>query len=145
VPYRIHFTGQDLARTRVATTPMPLVELGIAASAFQERSQPARFDGWRQNVRTQLLPNEARMVLSLHPAVGFSPTFLMPAHAGTVEEIVENVRATPRSAVRAEMAAIAERQAVPSWARQLPDDRDLYEDICKGVGANTPRSCAGRD
>lgn len=114
---------------------MPLVELGIAARAFQERSQPARFDGWRQRARTQLLPNEARMVLSLHPTIGFSPTFLMPAFTGTVEDIMENVRATPRSAVRAEMAAIAERQPIPSWARRLADDPDLYQDVSSGIGS----------
>ena len=135
MPYRIHFTSQDLARTRVASTAMPLVELAMAARAFQDRSQPARFDGWRRRVQTQSLTGGARMVLSLYPAVGFSPTFLTPAHAGTAEEIMENVRATPRKAIRAELATIAERQAIPSWARRLPDDRDLYEEVCSGVGS----------
>jgi DNA-binding transcriptional ArsR family regulator len=135
VPYRIHFTSQDLARTRVASLSMPFVELAMAARAFQDRSQPARFDGWRRRVRTRSLTDGARMVLSLYPSVGFSPTFLTPADTGTAEEIVENVRATPRKAIRSEMAAIAERQPVPSWARQLPDDRALYEEVCSGVGS----------
>jgi DNA-binding transcriptional ArsR family regulator len=133
VPYRIHFTSQDLARTRVTDTPMPLIELGIAARAFQDRTHPARFDGWRQRVRA--LPKGARMVLSLHPTVGFSPTFIMPSYTGTIEEVLDNVRATPRSAVHSEMAALAVKQAVPSWARRLPDDRDLFEEICTGVGS----------
>jgi hypothetical protein len=42
--YRIHFTMQDLARTRVAEAPMPLVELSIAARALQDRSRPVQLD-----------------------------------------------------------------------------------------------------
>ncbi|WUD70263.1 hypothetical protein OG937_46050 [Streptomyces sp. NBC_00510] len=73
--YRIHFTVQDLARTRVAEAPMPLHELELAARALQSRSQPARLDAWRHRARAQMSA-QARVALALMPAVGYSPGFL---------------------------------------------------------------------
>jgi DNA-binding transcriptional ArsR family regulator len=132
--YRIHFTPQDLARTRVADTPIPLVELDLAVRALQDRSQPARLDAWRQRTRTRLAP-EARMALALVPSVGWSPMFLTPPRSGSIEELVEQVNATPRSRVRAELAQIAERQSLPSWAHRLPDDAELFARLSEGVGS----------
>lgn len=37
VAYRIHFTTEDLARTKVAQAPLPLMELDLAARALQVR------------------------------------------------------------------------------------------------------------
>ena len=48
--YRIHFTSQDLARTRVAEAPPPLLELDRAARALQDRGQAVRLDSWRRGV-----------------------------------------------------------------------------------------------
>jgi hypothetical protein len=132
VVYRIHFTAEDLARTRVADTPMPLVELGLAARALQDRSQPARLDSWRRRVRSQL-PVDARLALSLLPPVGYSPTFLAPALTGTPDELLEQVRATPCATLRAELAGLAERQPVPAWARQLTYDAALQERLYAGL------------
>jgi len=132
--YRIHFTPQDLVRTRVADTPMPLLELDFAIRALQDRSQPARLDAWRRRALTQLT-DEARMVFSLIPPVGWSPTFLTPPLSRSLEELVEQVHTTPRSVVRSEMADIAERQHIPSWARRLADDAELFAKLSEGVGS----------
>jgi DNA-binding transcriptional ArsR family regulator len=132
--YRIHFTPQDLARTRVADTPMPLLELDLAIRALQDRSQPARLDAWRRRTRTRLAP-EARMALSLIPPVGWSPTFLTPPKSGSIEELIEQVSATPRSRVRAELAEIAEWQRLPSWAYGLADDAELFARLSEGIGS----------
>ncbi|MGW3071466.1 winged helix-turn-helix domain-containing protein [Kitasatospora sp. NPDC001132] len=130
--YRIHFTAEDLARTRPAE-PMPFSELMAAARALQERSRAARLDPWRRSVLAGL-PDGARMALSLVPADGWGPTFLMPAVAGHPEELLERVRATPRRLVEAELAAIAEHQPVPGWARHLADDRALREELADSLG-----------
>ena len=130
--FRIHFTALDLARTRVTEEPRPLLELHFALRTLQNRSQPARLDAWRRQVRTRLTA-DARMVLSPVPPIGYSPTFITPARVGPLGETLDFVRATPRSAVGAELAAIAERQAIPSWAHQLADDPKLYATLSDGV------------
>jgi DNA-binding transcriptional ArsR family regulator len=126
--YRVHFTGQDLARTRVAESPFPLLELTMATRVLQERSQPVRLNAWRRRAFAHLT-DPARQALSLIPPVGWSPTFLGPLVAGSSEEALERARATPPGQIRAEMAAIAERQALPGWARHLADDTDLREQV----------------
>ncbi|AVH60686.1 MULTISPECIES: MarR family transcriptional regulator [Streptomyces] len=132
--YRIHFTVQDLARTRVAEAPMPLHELELAARALQSRSQPARLDAWRHRARTQLSA-QARMALALMPTVGSSPNFLSPTKAGTIEELLEQVRATPRERVRSDVLETAlHHPSLPAWARDLADDPSLFAELCTGLG-----------
>jgi DNA-binding transcriptional ArsR family regulator len=131
VVYRIHFTAQDLARTRVAEAPMPLLELHAAARALQDRSQPLRLAAWRRHAAKRL-SIEARMALSLAPAVGLSPTFLSPALVGEAEDLIEHVRATPGTAIEAELTAIAACQPVPSWAHGLADDPAVRERFFAG-------------
>ncbi|MGH3375093.1 MAG: winged helix-turn-helix domain-containing protein [Actinoallomurus sp.] len=130
--YRIHFTTLDLARTRVTDAPMPGLELNFATRILQNRSQPARLDAWRRRARARLT-GDARMALSLVPPFGYSPTFISPSQVGAPEEVLEGVRATPQSAVAAELAAISERQPIPSWARRLADDPELYAKVSDGV------------
>ncbi|MGW3664703.1 winged helix-turn-helix domain-containing protein [Streptomyces sp. NPDC005141] len=131
--YRIHFTVQDLARTRVAEGPMPLHELELAARALQSRSQPARLDAWRHRARAQLSA-QARMALALMPAVGYSPGFISPVQVGPVEELLEYVRSTPRERVRANLLEIAPRHpALPAWTHRLADDASLLSELCTGL------------
>ncbi|MFE9391582.1 winged helix-turn-helix domain-containing protein [Streptomyces sp. NPDC006784] len=129
--YRIHFTVEDLARTRVER-PVPLLELSAAMRTLQSRSHPVRFGAWRRSAFAALRP-EARMVLDLVPPGGWAPTFLTTAAAGSPEELLERVRSTPRSRVRADLAHVAERQAPPSWARHLAEDGELLRRLCDGL------------
>ncbi|WP_433889324.1 MarR family transcriptional regulator [Streptomyces sp. CA-111067] len=122
--YRIHFTVQDLARTRVAEVPPPLFELSTAVRVLRDREHPVRFDAWRRRVRQGLRP-QARMMFDLVPPLGVVPGFLAAPGIGSPREMLDRARATPRSVVRADLAHVAEHQPLPSWTRQLPDDRDL--------------------
>lgn len=121
--YRIHFTAQDLARTHVAQEPMPLAELDNAARALQDRGQPARFDAWRRRARPRL-STRARMALTLIPPVGWS--YGGPTEAGKVEEVLELMRAKSRKEIGEALALLAERQPLPSWARHMADDREVF-------------------
>ncbi|MEU8149441.1 winged helix-turn-helix domain-containing protein [Nonomuraea sp. NPDC048901] len=100
-----------------------MAELQLAIRMLQDR-EAAWLDGWRRRVMPRL-PQHARMVLSLVPAVGWAPTFLGPGKAGTLPELVEEVRATPPDVMNNELAAMAELQSVPTWARRLGDDETL--------------------
>ncbi|MEV0407163.1 hypothetical protein [Actinoallomurus sp. NPDC050550] len=97
--YRIHFTVRDLARTRIADRPFPFVELQFAIREFQDRRRPD-LDAWRRHANVPLM-TPARMVLELAPPVGYSPSFFGPVGAGTPEELLEDICATPRSVIHA--------------------------------------------
>ncbi|MFH8387586.1 hypothetical protein ACH4E7_43015, partial [Kitasatospora sp. NPDC018058] len=84
--YRFHFTGADLARTRVATSVPPLEELSIALRVLQNRNQALRFGAWRREVWARL-PPQAHMVLDLAPKHGWAPTFLSPQGIGSIPEL----------------------------------------------------------
>jgi DNA-binding transcriptional ArsR family regulator len=134
VVYRIHFTVQDLARTRVAQAPMPLAELDNAARRLQDRSQPGRLDAWRRRARARL-SSEAKMALSLIPSVGWSPSFLHEELTGSAEELLERLRAVPRKDISKALNFIAERQRIPTWAHQLPADPALYQRFVDGLAS----------
>jgi hypothetical protein len=134
VVYRIHFSLKDLACTRIADKPMPFTELQFAIRALQDRSQPARLDYWRRHVRAQLTV-PARMAMTLTPPVGYSPSFLAPSHAGTPEQLLDSVHATPRAGIRTEMKAIAELQSMPTWTHRLADDAAVFEQVRVGLGS----------
>jgi DNA-binding transcriptional ArsR family regulator len=132
VAFRIHLTLQDLARIRVAQAALPLLELELAIRALQDRSQPARLDSWRRRAGAAMSP-QARMTLSLMPAIGTPPDFLSPTQGGTPEELLEQVRATPRKQIQADLVTAAKHSRIPAWARYLADDATLLNDLCTGL------------
>ncbi|MFI6115699.1 MarR family transcriptional regulator [Kitasatospora sp. NPDC051164] len=131
--YRFHFTGADLARTRVATSVPPLEELSIALRVLQDRNQALRFGAWRREVWARL-PPQARMVLDLAPRHGWAPAFLSPRGIGSVPELLEQVAATPSKQLRANLARIAERQRMPGWASGLGDDPEVLRQLVDALG-----------
>ncbi|MGA5822100.1 ArsR/SmtB family transcription factor [Kitasatospora sp. NPDC094028] len=126
--YRFHFTGADLARTRVAPSVPPLEELSIALRVLQDRNQALRFGAWRREVWTRL-PPQARMVLDLTPRHGWTPGFLIPQGPGGVPELLEQVAATPTTRLRTTLAQIAERQRLPGWASRLGDSPEVLRQL----------------
>ncbi|MEU1479945.1 winged helix-turn-helix domain-containing protein [Streptomyces sp. NPDC005760] len=133
--FRIHFTAEDLARTRVAEAPMPLVELKQAARALQDRRQPARLSGWRRHSLAKLSA-PARLALDFIPAVGWSPTFIGAPQAGSPEELIEQVRATPTPRIQTALDTILPQNKdmrVPALTRRLTDPVFLG-DLCDGLG-----------
>lgn len=128
--YRIHFTAQDLARTRVAQTVLPLTELDLAARALQGRDHPVRLDAWRHRTRAQL-PAMARRALTLIPRVGFS--LAGPAEHGRPEDLLEHVRGMSRTRIRTEVGFIAQTTELASWAHQLADDSALFQELVDGL------------
>ena len=52
---RVHFTADDLVRTRVAAVG-PLDETACAIWLLQRRDSAVFFDGWRQQTLARLMP-----------------------------------------------------------------------------------------
>jgi hypothetical protein len=128
VVYRIHFTAEDLARTRVAESPRPMLELTNAARVLQDRNQPVRYDAWRRRSLTRL-PPEARLALDLIPLRGWTPDFLARVRPGSPQDLLEQIRSTSPKEIRQTLAALAEHQPLPSWTRRLGDDPLMLQQL----------------
>lgn len=128
VTLRIHFTADDLARTRVAEGPRPLLELDVALRVLRESVHRVRFDAWRRESFARLAPR-ARLAFEAVPPTGWSLDFLLPVEPGGVEELWEKVRATPARQVRAHVDQWAARvHRIPAWTGRLAEDpRFLHE------------------
>ncbi|MFF6980811.1 helix-turn-helix domain-containing protein [Streptomyces sp. NPDC008343] len=119
---RVHFTRQDLLRTRVAAAPDPLWELVLSVNLLATRQGRAVFDAWRAQARVGLskVPRQQlHLVRALAPPRGSFPDFLNPAEAS--EGLSEGVRAilsTPRRRLTREMNVLT---AAPRWLRPLAD------------------------
>lgn len=129
VSLRIHFTVEDLARTRIADGPAPCFELSTAVRQLQERTHLVRLGAWRHRTLSALHP-ASRMVFGLMPSRGRVTEFLSGANSSTPAELLEEIRATPRRRLRASLEGTARHQPLPSWALRLPDDPALLQRFC---------------
>ncbi|MBD0740953.1 hypothetical protein BG418_05590 [Streptomyces sp. CBMA152] len=142
VTLRIHFTADDLARTRVAQGPRPLLELDIALRVLQENFHHARFDTWRRESFGRLDPR-TRMAFDVVPTKGWSLDFLLPVEPGSPQELWEKVRATPPRLVRRYVEQWVDRTGrVPEWMRHTDSDPrflqslvDVFEDAHEQIVA----------
>ncbi|MFJ7907339.1 ArsR/SmtB family transcription factor [Kitasatospora sp. NPDC096204] len=132
MPLRMHFTVEDLARTRIADRPAPCIELGTAARQLQERTHPVRLGAWRHRTLSALRP-ASRMVFALMPPRGRITDFLSGTNAATPAELIEQIRSTPRNRLRTSLENTAQHQAMPSWAHRLPDDPLLLRQLCDSL------------
>jgi DNA-binding transcriptional ArsR family regulator len=128
---RIHFTGEDLARTTLAEEPDPMWELLLSLHQLQVREGTAHYGTWRDRTRRQL-PGLASRLLELAPPRGYSPDFLTPAdQPATFNEGLERVLSTPRRRMHHELDLIAVRRPRTTWARELAAGR---ADAVRGLG-----------
>ncbi len=118
---RIHFTGQDLARTTLAEEPDPLWELLLSLHQLQGRDGAGHYGQWRTRARHQL-PRQAERLMQLAPPRGYSPDFLTPPHAaGSFDDAVERVLSTSSSRIRNELEQV--RRPASVWTRDLAEGR----------------------
>jgi len=117
---RIHFTPRDLARTTVSTKPAPLWEILLSLHMLQHQDGRLVFEEWRRHVRAAVAPDQMRLLLELTPARGYSPDFLTPAEAAPdFESALELALATPRQAVRNQLALLSKYRPASPWTREL--------------------------
>jgi DNA-binding CsgD family transcriptional regulator len=121
---RIHFSGDDLARTRLAGGPDPMWETLLSLHVLQQPEDVGPLRQWRNTVRKQVPPSTA-LLHELAPYRGYSADFLTPAGVGDegFEAGLEAVLATPRHRLRGDIAVLmAERRPTP-WLRSLAEGR----------------------
>ncbi|WP_329201021.1 MULTISPECIES: winged helix-turn-helix domain-containing protein [unclassified Streptomyces] len=118
---RIHFTADDLVRTRVATTIGAAAETYYSLEMLNRRSLPAPFHHWRARVAGRL-PQAARPLTVLLPDRG--PGLDLLALAGDspdVDQAVDALLRAPRARVRRELEPVAFAPLHTSWARLVAD------------------------
>ncbi|MEU8119853.1 winged helix-turn-helix domain-containing protein [Spirillospora sp. NPDC049024] len=121
----VHFTGNDLARTRISGAH-PLWETVLSVRALPTRSGRRALDGWRSRTRVRL-PRSSRILLALCPHEGPFAEFLMRGEEGqNWDESVEAVVSTPKERLVRELAALSQ---LPAHAEPLAtgDPRALRE------------------
>ncbi|GAA2783131.1 winged helix-turn-helix domain-containing protein [Kitasatospora aburaviensis] len=122
---RIHFTADDLARTRTVSTVGAAAETGHALILLTCPNVPAVFHPWRQSLRGRLdgqLSHEARPLASLLPRSG--PGLDLIALTGTeptIESGVDRLLSTPDALLRLELQHLSLPRAAPGWLRALAD------------------------
>ncbi|WP_242427207.1 MULTISPECIES: winged helix-turn-helix domain-containing protein [unclassified Streptomyces] len=133
---RIHFTGQDLMRIRVAGTIGAAAETLDTVRLLRTPDAGLAFRRWQVSVRGRL-DERARPLLALLPPLG--PGVDMRSLAGDsvcVEEAVDRLLGAPRALLRAEFENIRFRPADRSWARGLVDgDRATWLQVTEALRA----------
>ncbi|XDQ23240.1 winged helix-turn-helix domain-containing protein [Streptomyces sp. R21] len=131
MPLRIHFTTEDMARTRFTEAPRPFLELNIALRQLQERSHPTRFGSWRRESLRRLSPR-VQQLFDLIPSTGWSVGFLGLPAAENIGEALDQIRAMPAARVRKDMEVWAGRdhhRPVPAWTQSLGSDKELLLEL----------------
>ncbi|MFC8350150.1 ArsR/SmtB family transcription factor [Streptomyces sp. NPDC057280] len=133
---RIHFTAEDLARTRVATT------IGVAAETFdtvkllKDRNASLVFRRWHLSVRGRV-GQQAGPLAALVPMRGplIDATSLM-GDTASIDEAVDNLMAAPRALMRLELENLDLHPTHRSWARNLMDgDRETRRQVATALRA----------
>lgn len=132
----VHMTRADIARTRFATAPIPLLESSLALAARGASGRSGESPSAQLGRRQFLLVAAARPLLDL--TIGpVGPVFLDPL-VSDIDEGFELVRATPRAVINSELHRVLDRQAapVPTWVRNLADgDREERQIVETSVRA----------
>ncbi|MEU3341988.1 winged helix-turn-helix domain-containing protein [Streptomyces sp. NPDC006668] len=126
---RVHLTAEDLARTRLAHGPGPLVEMYVALRVLQDSTCPVRFNAWKRRAFARLSP-QVRMLFDLVPAGGWAVNFLIRAEEGGPEGLFDAVRRTPEAYLRKDLEQWAElEQRIPPWTRRLGREPELFQHV----------------
>ncbi|MFF2408927.1 ArsR/SmtB family transcription factor [Streptomyces sp. NPDC058092] len=107
---RIHVSGVDLSKVRMATRPDALWETTLSFHRLRDRRGPTVFGKWRTETRPRL-NGEVRLLSAVIPPRGYFPDFLTPSQESCepygIDAGMEALRDTPPGRIRAELALLA--------------------------------------
>jgi len=138
---RIHFSGDDLARTRIAPSVDPLWELVLAVHMLRGQRGDLLFTDWRRNTAAALrrspVPRQIRLLAALTPTFGYFPDFLTPGEAlHGFEHGLEAVRSTPVPTLARDLRRLSAPPAAHPLLRRLADgDREMLAALGEGMRA----------
>lgn len=128
---RIHFTAEDVSRTRLALSPDPLWEIVCSLHRLQTwPKHPSRpgYAGWHQRIRRDAQRhNLAEMIrsrlLPLVPLGGYFPDFLTPGPVTSVDAGLDLIRGTGKPRVRDELNRLGSSAGAEVWLSDLAAGR----------------------
>lgn len=139
---RIHFTGADLVRTRLADRPDPLWETVLSLQMLRARYGAVVFDRWRRVVRDALrnigLADVVKHVLfPLAPNASYFPDFLTPPEGLLgLDAGIEAVLATPRHRIAYELGRLEfPHGPTPVTARLVAGERSALAQLSDALDA----------
>ncbi|MGB2572454.1 ArsR/SmtB family transcription factor [Micromonospora citrea] len=120
----IHFSPEDILRTRMAPAADPVWELVLSLHLLQGRSSDPLMAHWRRGVARELRRDAAserlRLLFALNPPRGYFPDFLTPYDSVEgFEAGLEAVRSTPAGILHRDLTVLAGANALPSSATAL--------------------------
>jgi DNA-binding transcriptional ArsR family regulator len=121
---RIHFTSDDLSRTRVAAEPNPFWEMVFSRTRLAEPNPPVMLRPWLARVRHERRRYDAgaRVLAALTPSGPYFPDFMTPPEGHTgLDAGAEAIMSTPRHRLTHELGKLAEWSPMPPWSRALAD------------------------
>ncbi|MET7945785.1 winged helix-turn-helix domain-containing protein [Micromonospora sp. NPDC005324] len=121
---KIHFSGEDILRTRVAPAADPVWELVLSLHVLRGRTRDPLTANWRRSVARDLRQDSAsdqlRLLFALNPPRGYFPDFLTPyASVGGFEAGLDAVRSTPTELLHRDLSVLAAENQLPSSAAAL--------------------------
>ncbi|MFG3285217.1 ArsR/SmtB family transcription factor [Streptomyces sp. NPDC048111] len=118
---RIHFTGEDLARLRMAPGPDTLWETILSFHRLRDRRGASVFGEWRQETRARLA-GETRLLSAIVPCRGYFPDFLTPPQGPhSLDSGLEQIRQTAPERLTAELSRLPGGRPTTGWAARLAD------------------------
>ncbi|MET7644750.1 helix-turn-helix domain-containing protein [Streptomyces sp. NPDC005426] len=111
---RIHVSGWDLSKVRMATGPDALWETILSFHRLRDRRASSVFGKWRSEARPRL-NGEVRLLSAVIPPRGYFPDFLTPSQESSdpldFASGTEALRDTPPDRLRAELAVLGAQAA----------------------------------
>ncbi|MFJ8085419.1 ArsR/SmtB family transcription factor [Streptomyces sp. NPDC096205] len=129
---RVHFSGEDFARTRIRQELSPVLELNSVVRELHRRAAAGRADGPAE----QEGPRSARrmqMLFDLIPQRGWTPELIeaLPVRRSPAHGAVWELRAVTGDRLLRETELMERRRPrpLPGWIRRLGDDPGLAEEL----------------
>ncbi|WP_433531557.1 ArsR/SmtB family transcription factor [Micromonospora sp. CA-263727] len=121
---KIHFSGEDILRTRVAPAADPVWEVVLSLHLLPGQSRDPLLAGWRREVMRDLRRQEdadsLRLLFALSPPRGYFPDFLTPYESvGGFEAGMEALRRTPVALLHRDLTRLASGRRLPATAAAL--------------------------
>ncbi|NYH45069.1 DNA-binding transcriptional ArsR family regulator [Micromonospora jinlongensis] len=121
---KIHFSGEDILRTRLAPAADPIWELVLSLHVLQGRNRDPLTANWRRTVsqalRQDVASEQLRLLFALNPPRGYFPDFLTPYDSvDGFEAGLDALRRTPTELLHRDLTVLAAENQLPSSAAAL--------------------------
>jgi len=138
ITLRIHFTDSDLVRTRLATAPDLLWEIGLSLHRLQSLEGRWAYAGWFRDAQEKLISKGlekvvTQLLLPIFAKGAYYPDFLNPFESKDgLTQGINAILDTPPDRIREEVRRFSQQGSAPTWAPRLVEHQ-MREDVALGL------------